>query len=234
MKSREESSNFRADEPAGGLPVTPMAVMSQQPPPEPPKPRKPPAPPAPSTAAQVAPVLAVSAGALLVLGGTLAWALATTAPHDAKDDVVAADDDAAVDPAGGAVTTDASSVGRSDDIVDVLSGVRADAWRSPRTPRSLIEALAVTSRLGSRATSGGPGMLVLGVAPGSALARTGLAGGDHISMVNGFDLASRKDGQKIYDALTNANELVVDVVRRGVPRTLRLRSHQIVASRGEP
>ena len=66
------------------------------------------------------------------------------------------------------------------------------------------------------------GFKLYAVRPGSFYARLGLANGDTITAINGFDLTSAEKGLEVYTKLRNATALELDLIRRGKPGKLQI------------
>jgi hypothetical protein len=65
------------------------------------------------------------------------------------------------------------------------------------------------------------GLRVFGVREGSGLSRLGLVNGDLVLSVNGSALGSPEEALAVYERVRTAEEIVVELSRRGAPRELR-------------
>lgn len=122
------------------------------------------------------------------------------------------------------VPTDASSL-----AAELEAGIRKVNDTTFEVERSLVDrALAnpVAFIKGGRAApamvDGKPvGFRLFAVRSGSALARLGLASGDTLTAINGFDLTSMDATMNAYAKLRDATSLELSVDRKGKPTTLR-------------
>lgn len=212
--------------------TTSVAAMSLQPPvePQPLTPKKP-APPPPSVAQQVAPVIAVSVCAVVVTAASLLWVTSVTKPAPPPTP-----EEALVELAMQEAPPNESSLAQglafgATDPLRMLRIVRSvanhdiDAGLAPQlTP---LQEMAAATRFGARESSGGPGLLVLGVNPSSRFATFGVHGGDRLLRINGFDLNERQHGDDLYRAANEARVLVLEFERAG---RIRFTSGDVVAS----
>jgi general secretion pathway protein C len=67
------------------------------------------------------------------------------------------------------------------------------------------------------------GLRLSGIEEGSVLAVLGLANGDRLERINGFDVASPEKALEAYARLRDSDQLLVEVNRRGVDQTLAYR-----------
>src|ERR1051325_2730762 len=65
------------------------------------------------------------------------------------------------------------------------------------------------------------GFKLYAIRPSSAFARLGLANGDTLQSINGFELTSADKALEVYTKLREATSLEVEVTRRGKPVTLK-------------
>ena len=95
--------------------------------------------------------------------------------------------------------------------------------------KSLVEkvllnpmAVAKGARVVPSMKNGKPdGFKLYAIRPSSAFARLGLANGDTLQSINGFELTSADKALEVYTKLREANSLEVEVTRRGKPVTLK-------------
>jgi general secretion pathway protein C len=65
------------------------------------------------------------------------------------------------------------------------------------------------------------GFKLYAIRPSSVFAKLGLANGDTLQSINGFDLTSADKALEVYTKLREATSLEVEVTRRGKPATLK-------------
>lgn len=95
--------------------------------------------------------------------------------------------------------------------------------------KSLVEkvllnpmAVAKGARVVPSMKNGKPdGFKLYAIRPSSAFARLGLANGDTLQSINGFELTSADKALEVYTKLRDATSLEVEVTRRGKPVTLK-------------
>jgi general secretion pathway protein C len=95
--------------------------------------------------------------------------------------------------------------------------------------KSLVEkvllnpmAVAKGARVVPSMKNGKPdGFKLYAIRPSSAFARLGLANGDTLQSINGFELTSADKALEVYTKLREATSLEVEVTRRGKPVTLK-------------
>lgn len=95
--------------------------------------------------------------------------------------------------------------------------------------KSLVEkvllnpmAVAKGARVVPSMKNGKPdGFKLYAIRPSSAFAKLGLANGDTLQSINGFELTSADKALEVYTKLREANSLEVEVTRRGKPVTLK-------------
>jgi general secretion pathway protein C len=95
--------------------------------------------------------------------------------------------------------------------------------------KSLVEkvllnpmAVAKGARVVPSMKNGKPdGFKLYAIRPSSAFAKLGLANGDTLQSINGFELTSADKALEVYTKLREATSLEVEVTRRGKPVTLK-------------
>jgi len=144
---------------------------------------------------------------LMLVGATLA------APT-----VAVADQPPAVPPADG------------DDMQGAVdSGIKKIDDNNYEIDKSLVEkvllnpmAVAKGARVVPSMKNGKPdGFKLYAIRPSSAFAKLGLANGDTLQSINGFELTSADKALEVYTKLREATSLEVEVTRRGKPVTLK-------------
>jgi S1-C subfamily serine protease len=82
-------------------------------------------------------------------------------------------------------------------------------------------AIAKGARVVPAVKNGKPdGFKLYAIRPTSVYAKLGLANGDTIQRINGYEITSADKALEVYQDIKDAKKLVVDIVRRGKPRTL--------------
>lgn len=116
-----------------------------------------------------------------------------------------------------------------DDMTAALdSGIRKLDDNTFEVDRSLVDKLLanpLAASKGARVTpsikNGKPnGIKLYAIRPSSIYAKLGLANGDTIHSINGFELDSLDKGLEVYQKVKDANSLQVSATRRGKPVTL--------------
>jgi len=120
--------------------------------------------------------------------------------------------------------------GERDDMqAAVDSGIKKIDESNYEIDKSLVEkvllnpmAVAKSARVVPSMKNGKPdGFKLYAIRPSSAFARLGLANGDTLQSINGFELTSADKALEVYTKLREATSLEVDVTRRGKPVTLK-------------
>lgn len=111
----------------------------------------------------------------------------------------------------------------------VDSGIKKIDDNNYEIDKSLVEkvllnpmAVAKGARVVPSMKNGKPdGFKLYAIRPSSAFARLGLANGDTLQSINGFELTSADKALEVYTKLREATSLEVEVTRRGKPVTLK-------------
>jgi general secretion pathway protein C len=111
----------------------------------------------------------------------------------------------------------------------VDSGIKKIDDNNYEIDKSLVEkvllnpmAVAKGARVVPSMKNGKPdGFKLYAIRPSSAFARLGLANGDTLQAINGFELTSADKALEVYTKLREATSLEVEVTRRGKPVTLK-------------
>ena len=109
------------------------------------------------------------------------------------------------------------------------SGIKKIDDNNYEIDKSLVEkvllnpmAIAKGARVVPSMKNGKPdGFKLYAIRPSSAFAKLGLANGDTLQSINGFELTSADKALEVYTKLREANSLEVEVTRRGKPVTLK-------------
>jgi len=109
------------------------------------------------------------------------------------------------------------------------SGIKKIDDNNYEIDKSLVEkvllnpmAVAKGARVVPSMKNGKPdGFKLYAIRPSSAFARLGLANGDTLQSINGFELTSADKALEVYTKLREATSLEVEVTRRGKPVTLK-------------
>jgi general secretion pathway protein C len=125
--------------------------------------------------------------------------------------------------------TDGADDGRDDLQVAIDSGIKKIDETTYELDKSLVEKALLNPMAlirGARvvpATKGGKpdGFKLYAIRPGSVFAKLGLANGDNLTAVNGFELTTADRALEVYTKLREATSLELEVTRRGKPVTLR-------------
>ena len=129
-----------------------------------------------------------------------------------------------------AETPPALPVGEGDDMQGAIdSGIKKIDDNNYEIDKSLVEkvllnpmAVAKGARVVPSMKNGKPdGFKLYAIRPSSAFARLGLANGDTLQSINGFELTSADKALEVYTKLREATSLEVEVTRRGKPVTLK-------------
>jgi general secretion pathway protein C len=120
--------------------------------------------------------------------------------------------------------------GEGDDMQGAVdSGIKKIDDNNYEIEKSLVEkvllnpmAVAKGARVVPSMKNGKPdGFKLYAIRPSSAFARLGLANGDTLQSINGFELTSADKALEVYTKLREATSLEVEVTRRGKPVTLK-------------
>jgi general secretion pathway protein C len=111
----------------------------------------------------------------------------------------------------------------------VDSGIKKIDESNYEIDKSLVEkvllnpmAVAKGARVVPSMKNGKPdGFKLYAIRPSSAFAKLGLANGDTLQSINGFELTSADKALEVYTKLREATSLEVEVTRRGKPVTLK-------------
>lgn len=111
----------------------------------------------------------------------------------------------------------------------VDSGIKKIDDNNYEIDKSLVEkvllnpmAVAKGARVVPSMKNGKPdGFKLYAIRPSSAFAKLGLANGDTLQSINGFELTSADKALEVYTKLREATSLEVEVTRRGKPVTLK-------------
>jgi len=111
----------------------------------------------------------------------------------------------------------------------VDSGIKKIDDSNYEIEKSLVEkvllnpmAVAKGARVVPSMKNGKPdGFKLYAIRPSSAFAKLGLANGDTLQSINGFELTSADKALEVYTKLRDATSLEVEVTRRGKPVTLK-------------
>ncbi|HEX3477056.1 MAG TPA: type II secretion system protein GspC [Kofleriaceae bacterium] len=121
-------------------------------------------------------------------------------------------------------------VAEGDDMQGAVdSGIKKIDDNNYEIDKSLIEkvllnpmAVAKGARVVPSMKNGKPdGFKLYAIRPSSAFAKLGLANGDTLQSINGFELTSADKALEVYTKLREATSLEVEVTRRGKPVTLK-------------
>lgn len=114
-----------------------------------------------------------------------------------------------------------------DPLLDTIKRLDEFHYELPRsTIDSLLanpSALARAARVVPAMRNGQPdGFKIYAVRPSSVYAALGLANGDTIQSVNGYPLTTPDKALEVYTKVRDANELVLELMRRGKPQVLKI------------
>lgn len=121
-------------------------------------------------------------------------------------------------------------VAEGDDMQGAIdSGIKKIDDNNYEIDKSLVEkvllnpmAVAKGARVVPSMKNGKPdGFKLYAIRPSSAFAKLGLANGDTLQSINGFELTSADKALEVYTKLREATSLEVEVTRRGKPVTLK-------------
>jgi len=121
-------------------------------------------------------------------------------------------------------------VAEGDDMQGAVdAGIKKIDDNNYEIDKSLVEkvllnpmAVAKGARVVPSMKNGKPdGFKLYAIRPSSAFARLGLANGDTLQSINGFELTSADKALEVYTKLREATSLEVEVTRRGKPVTLK-------------
>lgn len=133
-------------------------------------------------------------------------------------------------PVAVAETPPTLPAGDGDDMQGAVdSGIKKIDDNNYEIDKSLVEkvllnpmAVAKGARVVPSMKNGKPdGFKLYAIRPSSAFARLGLANGDTLQSINGFELTSADKALEVYTKLREATSLEVEVTRRGKPVTLK-------------
>ncbi len=132
-------------------------------------------------------------------------------------------------PAVAAAAAPALPVEGDDMQAAVDSGIKKIDDNNYEIDKSLVEkvllnpmAVAKGARVVPSMKNGKPdGFKLYAIRPSSAFAKLGLANGDTLQAINGFELTSADKALEVYTKLREATSLEVEVTRRGKPVTLK-------------
>jgi general secretion pathway protein C len=133
-------------------------------------------------------------------------------------------------PVAVAETTPALPTGDGDEMQSAVdSGIKKIDDNNYEIDKSLVEkvllnpmAVAKGARVVPSMKNGKPdGFKLYAIRPSSAFAKLGLANGDTLQSINGFELTSADKALEVYTKLREATSLEVEVTRRGKPVTLK-------------
>ena len=118
---------------------------------------------------------------------------------------------------------------RDDMQAAIDSGIKKIDDSNYEIDKSLVEkvllnpmAVAKGARVVPSMKNGKPdGFKLYAIRPSSAFAKLGLANGDTLQSINGFELTSADKALEVYTKLREATSLEVEVTRRGKPVTLK-------------
>jgi general secretion pathway protein C len=118
---------------------------------------------------------------------------------------------------------------KDDMQASVDSGIKKIDDNNYEIDKALVEkvllnpmAVAKGARVVPSMKNGKPdGFKLYAIRPSSAFARLGLANGDTLQSINGFELTSADKALEVYTKLREATSLEVEVTRRGKPVTLK-------------
>lgn len=122
-----------------------------------------------------------------------------------------------------------SDENKDDMQASIDSGIKKIDDSNYEIDKSLVEkvllnpmAVAKGARVVPSMKNGKPdGFKLYAIRPSSAFARLGLANGDTLQSINGFELTSADKALEVYTKLREATSLEVEVTRRGKPVTLK-------------
>jgi general secretion pathway protein C len=129
-----------------------------------------------------------------------------------------------------AETPPALPAGDGDELQGAVdSGIKKIDDNNYEIDKSLVEkvllnpmAVAKGARVVPSMKNGKPdGFKLYAIRPSSAFAKLGLANGDTLQSINGFELTSADKALEVYTKLREATSLEVEVTRRGKPVTLK-------------
>src|SRR5882672_9517211 len=135
-----------------------------------------------------------------------------------------------VTPVAVAETPPTLPAGDGDDMQGAVdSGIKKIDDNNYEIDKSLVEkvllnpmAIAKGARVVPSMKNGKPdGFKLYAIRPSSAFAKLGLANGDTLQSINGFELTSADKALEVYTKLREATSLEVEVTRRGKPVTLK-------------
>ncbi|HEX8111826.1 MAG TPA: type II secretion system protein GspC [Kofleriaceae bacterium] len=135
-----------------------------------------------------------------------------------------------VTPVAAAEAPPALPTGDGDEMqAAVDSGIKKLDDNNYEIDKSLVEkvllnpmAVAKGARVVPSMKNGKPdGFKLYAIRPSSAFAKLGLANGDTLQSINGFELTSADKALEVYTKLREATSLEVEVTRRGKPVTLK-------------
>jgi general secretion pathway protein C len=135
-----------------------------------------------------------------------------------------------VTPVATAEAPPALPAGEGDDMqAAVDAGIRKIDDTNYEIDKSLVEkvllnpmAVAKNARVVPSMKNGKPdGFKLYAIRPSSAFAKLGLANGDTLQSINGFELTSADKALEVYTKMREATSLEVEVTRRGKPVTLK-------------
>ncbi len=123
----------------------------------------------------------------------------------------------------------ASDENKDDMQAAVDAGIKKIDDSNYEIDKSLVEkvllnpmAIAKGARVVPSMKNGKPdGFKLYAIRPSSAFARLGLANGDTLQSINGFELTSADKALEVYTKLREATSLEVEVTRRGKPMNLK-------------
>jgi general secretion pathway protein C len=133
-------------------------------------------------------------------------------------------------PVAVAETPPTLPAGDGDDMQGAVdSGIKKIDDNNYEIDKSLVEkvllnpmAVAKGARVVPSMKNGKPdGFKLYAIRPSSAFAKLGLANGDTLQSINGFELTSADKALEVYTKLREATSLEVEVTRRGKPVTLK-------------
>jgi general secretion pathway protein C len=135
-----------------------------------------------------------------------------------------------VTPVAVAEAAPALPAGDGDDMQGAVdSGIKKIDDNNYEIDKALVEkvllnpmAVAKGARVVPSMKNGKPdGFKLYAIRPSSAFAKLGLANGDTLQSINGFELTSADKALEVYTKLREATSLEVEVTRRGKPVTLK-------------
>jgi general secretion pathway protein C len=133
-------------------------------------------------------------------------------------------------PVAVAETPPALPTGDGDEMQSAVdSGIKKIDDNNYEIDKSLVEkvllnpmAVAKGARVVPSMKNGKPdGFKLYAIRPSSAFAKLGLANGDTLQSINGFELTSADKALEVYTKLREATSLEIEVTRRGKPVTLK-------------